>query len=256
MALLPRDQRHPYLMIEGLEYTDADIADFKIRLGKVYSREVHRVLVLDFESLSVEMAEGLTSMMLIDHKDPQRQSVSTRRAWRQLFEVRGPLVFELIMKFFSTFRFGEVILDIDVADTLHFGFEVTHSRGDADCWFCIVGRSQAPEKVTVTDLFYLRSMDWAMISGGQFVARLTKHFGFLTEQRLQGLILIIPDLHFSDMAYLLDATAGALVDVVGTPDIDVGAQTVLAPMYHIRYVGLGRGLEMQELQQPHLTRIS
>ncbi|GKD74816.1 hypothetical protein Tco_1333098, partial [Tanacetum coccineum] len=63
----------------------------------------------------------------------------------------------------------------------------------------IVGRSQAPEKVTVTDLFYLRGMDVGsanvpyllarylrlfasgrkqeeMIYEGQFVARLAEHF--------------------------------------------------------------------------------
>ncbi|GJT74947.1 hypothetical protein Tco_1041672 [Tanacetum coccineum] len=68
----------------------------------------------------------------------------------------------------------------------------------------IAGRSQAPEKVTVTDLFYLRGMDvdsvnipclldWylrrfdsgrkhrAMISRGQFVARLAEHFGICDE---------------------------------------------------------------------------
>ncbi|GKE44039.1 hypothetical protein Tco_1471323 [Tanacetum coccineum] len=75
----------------------------------------------------------------------------------------------------------------------------------------IVGRSQAPEKVTMTYLFYLRGMDvgsvnvpyllarylrlfasgrkqGAMISEGQFVARLAEHFGLLTEERLQGLM--------------------------------------------------------------------
>ncbi|GKE92252.1 hypothetical protein Tco_1573347 [Tanacetum coccineum] len=71
----------------------------------------------------------------------------------------------------------------------------------------IVGRSQAPEKVTETELFYLRGMDVGsvnvsyllarylrlfasrrkqgpMISGGQYVARLAEHFGLLTEERL------------------------------------------------------------------------
>ncbi|GKD95742.1 hypothetical protein Tco_1379639 [Tanacetum coccineum] len=75
----------------------------------------------------------------------------------------------------------------------------------------IVGRSQALEKVTVTDLFYLRGMEvgsvnipyllarylrrfasgrkrGAMISREQFVARLAEHFGLLTEERLQGLM--------------------------------------------------------------------
>ncbi|GKC47145.1 hypothetical protein Tco_1064867, partial [Tanacetum coccineum] len=69
--------------------------------------------------------------------------------------------------------------------------------------YSIPGRSQAPEKVTVTDLFYLRGLDvgsvnipyllarylrrfatgrksGALILGSQFVARLAKHFGLLT----------------------------------------------------------------------------
>ncbi|GJR21179.1 hypothetical protein Tco_0969706 [Tanacetum coccineum] len=77
----------------------------------------------------------------------------------------------------------------------------------------IAGRSQAAEKVTVTDLFYLRGMDvgsvnipyllarylrlfalgrkqGALISGGQFVAHLAEHFGLLTKKRLQGLMVI------------------------------------------------------------------
>nr|GEW39250.1 hypothetical protein [Tanacetum cinerariifolium] len=120
MALPPSDQRHPYLRFEGLEYTDADIVDFKMTLGKIYSRKVHKVLVLDFESLPAKMDEGLTSRMLMEHRDAQGQSVFTSRAWRRLFEVRGLLVFELIMDFFSTFRFGEVILNVDVANTLQF----------------------------------------------------------------------------------------------------------------------------------------
>ncbi|GJX87894.1 hypothetical protein Tco_0339908 [Tanacetum coccineum] len=68
---------------------------------------------------------------------------------------------------------------------------------------CITGKSQAPKKVTMANLFYLRGMDvvsvnipyllakylrlfaaarksGAHISGGQFVARLAKHFGLLT----------------------------------------------------------------------------
>ncbi|GJW31941.1 hypothetical protein Tco_0051973, partial [Tanacetum coccineum] len=71
----------------------------------------------------------------------------------------------------------------------------------------IAGRSHAPEKVTMTDMFYLRGLDVrsvnipyllarylrrfaagrksrALISGVQFVARLAEHFGLLTEERL------------------------------------------------------------------------
>ncbi|GKD71675.1 hypothetical protein Tco_1325765 [Tanacetum coccineum] len=81
------DVEQPWGMFEGLDYTDADITDFEDRLGMIYSRGIHRVLVLDFESLSVVMVEGLTSRMLMEHRDIQGQSVFTSRAWRRLFEV-------------------------------------------------------------------------------------------------------------------------------------------------------------------------
>ncbi|GKE00337.1 hypothetical protein Tco_1388320, partial [Tanacetum coccineum] len=48
MAPLPlREQRHPFLMYQGLEYSDKDIADFKERLGRIHDRGTHRVQVLD-----------------------------------------------------------------------------------------------------------------------------------------------------------------------------------------------------------------
>ncbi|GJW29517.1 hypothetical protein Tco_0046392 [Tanacetum coccineum] len=78
--------------------------------------------------------------------------------------------------------------------------------------YSIAGRSQAPKMVTVTDLFYLRGLDvgsvnisyllarylrrftarrksGAHIFGGQFVARLAKHFGLLNVEILQGLTI-------------------------------------------------------------------
>ncbi|GKC49507.1 hypothetical protein Tco_1072252, partial [Tanacetum coccineum] len=39
MALLLRDQRHQYLRYKGLQYTNADIADFEMRLARIYRRE-------------------------------------------------------------------------------------------------------------------------------------------------------------------------------------------------------------------------
>ncbi|GJW22812.1 hypothetical protein Tco_0033434 [Tanacetum coccineum] len=90
----------------------------------------------------------------------------------------------------------------------------------------IVERSQAPEKVTVTDLFYLRGLDVRSvnisyllarylrrfaagrksgdhISGGQFVARLAEHFGLLTAEILVGLIVITLELSIIDMGELV-----------------------------------------------------
>ncbi|GKD59524.1 hypothetical protein Tco_1297033 [Tanacetum coccineum] len=97
----------------------------------------------------------------------------------------------------------------------------------------IAGRSQAPEKLTMTNLFYLRGMDVGsvnipyilarylriftsgrkrgeMISRGQFVAHLAEHFRLLTEQP--------------------DAAASALEDVHGALNVDEGAQVVPAPV--------------------------
>nr|GEX61459.1 putative reverse transcriptase domain-containing protein [Tanacetum cinerariifolium] len=81
MALPPRDQRHQYLRFVGLEYTDSDITDFKDRFGKIYYRGIHRVLVLDFESLQAMMAEGFTSRMPMEHSDTRRseRDLSIRR---------------------------------------------------------------------------------------------------------------------------------------------------------------------------------
>ncbi|GKD67796.1 hypothetical protein Tco_1321886 [Tanacetum coccineum] len=45
--------------------------DFKMRLAKIYKREVHRVQVFDFRGLPDLIAEGLSTRMLIEHRDAQ-----------------------------------------------------------------------------------------------------------------------------------------------------------------------------------------
>ncbi|GKD07566.1 hypothetical protein Tco_1187251 [Tanacetum coccineum] len=236
---------------EGLQYTNVDIADFETRLARIYRKEVHRVLAFDFGGLPDLMAEMLSTRMLIEHMDAQRQSVFISQAWRRLFDIKGPLVHELILEFFNTFR--EFILDLGLhsteeMQTAGFGLYWTKSarripdKGDLrDYWigissagdflgtapsytfimdpmvrlchrlitYSIVGRIQAPKKVTMTNLFYLRGMDigsvnvpyllarylrlfasrrkqGAMISGGQYLDHLAEHFGLMTEERLQG----------------------------------------------------------------------
>ncbi|GJW86476.1 hypothetical protein Tco_0161816, partial [Tanacetum coccineum] len=116
----------------------------------------------------------------------------------------------------------------------------------------IAGRSQAPKKVTVTGLFYLRGMDvdsvnvpyllarylrlftterksGAHIFGGQFVARLADHFGLMTAEILVGLTVIALELLVIDMAELPDDAAGAPVEVEDALIINEGGQTDLAP---------------------------
>ncbi|GKF18068.1 hypothetical protein Tco_0062986 [Tanacetum coccineum] len=66
------------------------------------------------------MAEGLTGRMLMEHRDAQGQGVFISQALRRLFEIQGPMVHELILDFFSTFRFREAVLDLDTAEALQF----------------------------------------------------------------------------------------------------------------------------------------
>ncbi|GKF66445.1 hypothetical protein Tco_0192962, partial [Tanacetum coccineum] len=120
MALPPHGQRQRFLRYEGLEYSNADIANFEAILARIYRREVHSVPVFDFGGLPDLMAEGLSARMLIEHQDDQGVSLFTSRAWRRLFYIRGPLVHELILEFYSTFRFGQAILDLDTLGTLQF----------------------------------------------------------------------------------------------------------------------------------------
>ncbi|GJY64565.1 hypothetical protein Tco_0466025 [Tanacetum coccineum] len=267
MALPPREQRHRFLRYEGMEFPDTDIVNFKGRLARIHRRKVspNSTLIFNFGGLPDLMAEGLSGRMLMEHRDEVGVSVFTSRAWRRMFDIRGPLVHGLILEFFSTFRFGQAILDLDTPRTLQFQLGRAESarqipdKGDLrDYWMgilsagdflgtapsytlnrdlilrlchrliacSIAGRSQTPEKVTVTDLFYLRGMDvdsvnvpyllarylrlfaagrksGAHIYGGQFVARLAEHFGLLTVEILGGLMVIAPELPIIDMTELV-----------------------------------------------------
>ncbi|GKB75596.1 hypothetical protein Tco_0942491 [Tanacetum coccineum] len=142
--------------------------------------------------------------------------------------------------------------------------------------YSIAGRSQAPKKVTMTDLFYLRGINvdsvnvpyllarylrlfaarrksGAYIFGGQFVARLTKHFRLLTIEILGGLTVIARKLSIINIAELVrlqsctqfndtwawvamgperqpDVTDGAPAIAKDAPAVDEGDQAVLAPI--------------------------
>ncbi|GJY56723.1 hypothetical protein Tco_0455838 [Tanacetum coccineum] len=175
--------------------------------------EVHRVQVFNFGGLPDLMAEGLSARMLMEHRDAHGESLFTSRAWRRLFDIRGPLVHELILEFFSTFRFGQAILDLVTLGALQFqlggarrriswrqfilslglhtneeiqtaGFTLSYTAiWDPILRLChrliacsIAERSQTPEKVTVIDLFYLRGMDVDSINVPYLLARYLRLF--------------------------------------------------------------------------------
>ncbi|GKC43564.1 hypothetical protein Tco_1061286, partial [Tanacetum coccineum] len=207
MALPPREQRNPFLRYQGLEYTDADIKDFETRLARIYRREVHMV-----------DAQGA----ILDLDTPgelqfQLGGVRRRMSWRQFILALGLHTDEEMQTAGSTPSYT-TIRDVIL--------RLCHRLITCS----IAGRSQEPEKVTVTNIFYLRGMDVdsvnvpyllarylrlftagrkseAHISGGQFVARLAEHFGLLTAKILRGFTVIAPDLPIIDMAELPDAAA-------------------------------------------------
>ncbi|GJQ92886.1 hypothetical protein Tco_0004025 [Tanacetum coccineum] len=228
MALPPRDQRHHYLRFEGLGYIDADIIDFEERLEL--------------------MAEGLSGRMLMEHRDAQGQSIFTSRAWRRLFEIRGPLFqlggvrrrirwreFILGMSLHTVEEIESVEMSY-VGDFLSTTPSYTSIR-DPMLRLChrliacnIAGRSQAPEKVTVTDLFYLRGMDVGSINIPIFwldlpvidMAKLVRLQ--ICEELDDTWAWVAPGPDRQQVA-----VAGALVVTEDAPIVDEGALVVLAP---------------------------
>ncbi|GKC76801.1 hypothetical protein Tco_1127575 [Tanacetum coccineum] len=179
--LPPREQRHPFLRYQGLEYTDADIADFEER-------------------------------MVMEHRDDAGVVVFTSRAWGRLFDTRGPLV--------ETFELEAVYSSLGI----------TYRGGDGVPWMMahsIAGRSQAPEKVTVTALFYLRGLDVGLVNIPYLLARYLKRFA--ARERAGS--------YFWWTAWVAmeperqpDAAAGAPADVGDPPIVNEGNQAVLAPV--------------------------
>ncbi|GKD18445.1 hypothetical protein Tco_1207603, partial [Tanacetum coccineum] len=171
MALPPRDQRHQYVRCEGLQYTDADIVDFKTRLTRIYRRE---------GCLRSEFREAILDLDTLRALQFQLGGARRRLSWRQFI--------------------------IPDKGDLRDYWEGISSAGD------FLGT--APSYTFIRDpilrlchrylrLFTAGRKSKALISGGQFVARLAKHFRLLTEERLQGLTVIAPALPVIDIAELV-----------------------------------------------------
>ncbi|GJS80056.1 hypothetical protein Tco_0729937 [Tanacetum coccineum] len=143
----------------------------------------------------------ITERLRMQHKDVDGEVLFSTFVLSELLGIRGSLVREIILKFFSTLRFIEGILDLDTADTF---------------------QGQAPEKVTTTDLFFLYNMDEGMVVnvpyllaqylfrhacgrkvgaqmfGDQFIAHLGIHFVVIMEQSLQTLTVKVCELPTTD----------------------------------------------------------
>nr|GEV38742.1 hypothetical protein [Tanacetum cinerariifolium] len=150
--------------------------------------QVDQVHVLDFEGLTEDMRQGLTDRLRMVYTWAEGHVLFTSHAWRRLFEIQGHWI-----------AFDRDFLEMVPSYT---------SIRDPLRRLCyrliamsIFGRGQAPDKVTATDLFYLRSMDegtavnvpyllarylfrhaegrkhGARMLSGHFVGCLAEHFG-------------------------------------------------------------------------------
>nr|GEV77899.1 hypothetical protein [Tanacetum cinerariifolium] len=219
MAPLPaRNLRHTWLRFKGQDYTDVDIQDFEERLGRIFDRQILRVRVLDFDILTKEMNQALTDRLRIEHTGVDGKVMFTSYAWRQLFGIHGPLVRELILEFFSTFRFGDSLLTEEEMDIDGFraywieGLRDIDSKLDFRDYSTVISSAgDFLSTVTSTDLFFLRIMDegtsmnflyllayyifirtsrrrqGARMSGGHFIARLGVHCRVITKESLRTL---------------------------------------------------------------------
>ncbi|GKC08980.1 uncharacterized mitochondrial protein-like protein [Tanacetum coccineum] len=175
---------HTTYQVEG--YTDEIVQDFEQRLDTIFGRQVNRVHVLDFARMTEEMRKTLVNRMRMVYTWAEGHELFTSHAWRRLFEIRGPLVREFILEFFST------SLGLHTAKEMaEDGFEV----------YCISGRGQAPKKVTAIDLFYLRSMDQGMANVLYLLAQyLFRH----AEGRKSGALIIEYLVKISKKARILE----------------------------------------------------
>nr|GEV18923.1 uncharacterized protein ycf2 [Tanacetum cinerariifolium] len=159
--LPPREQRHLFLRYQGLEYSNHHITNFEERLERIHDRVQH----LDFKGMPEQMRDFLYTRMWMEHRDGDGVVLFTSEAWGRLFDNRGPLVRELILERRLSWR--EFILDLGLhtweeMESFSFARMMTHS---------IAGRSQALEKMTVKELFYLRGLnqnppaEWPILPG-------------------------------------------------------------------------------------------
>ncbi|GJZ91595.1 hypothetical protein Tco_0663522 [Tanacetum coccineum] len=207
----------------------------------VYFNDLLRFNIIYPDDLELDKDNDDNEINIIQSSEGDGQTVFTSQAWRRLFEIRGSLVHKLILEFFSTFRFGDGVLDLDTPRALQFqlggvrhrmswreftlgmglhnvkeiglvGFSAYWAesarqipdKGDLSAYWVgissvvdflgttpsytsirdpmlllchrliacnIAGRRQAPKKVTVADLFYLRRVDVGSIYIYYMVAR-------------------------------------------------------------------------------------
>ncbi|GJW93571.1 hypothetical protein Tco_0173243 [Tanacetum coccineum] len=110
----------PLAQIPGKGYGEDIVYSYEQRLETIWGRSVNQVYVLDFTSLTEGVRQTLGDRLSMVYTGDEGQELFTSNAWRRLFEIRAPLVRELILESLSTCRMSDTEMGLDVADTLCF----------------------------------------------------------------------------------------------------------------------------------------
>ncbi|GJY39433.1 hypothetical protein Tco_0425797 [Tanacetum coccineum] len=110
MAPLPHhDLRHLWLRYQVKGYDKGIVHNYEQTLETIWGRAVNRVHVLGFAGLIDGMRQTLADSLSMVYIGDDGHALFISHAWRRLLEVRGPLVREFMLEFFSTCRVTSVI---------------------------------------------------------------------------------------------------------------------------------------------------
>ncbi|GKE33763.1 hypothetical protein Tco_1453085 [Tanacetum coccineum] len=231
--LPPRDQRHPWLGYQVEGYTEDIIHNYEQRLEMIFGRSFNRVHILDFAGLTEGMRQTLAGRMSdtemgLDVADTLCFQLGGARQdgfeayWlgsERVIPNKGDLRDYWIKIYLDKDFLGPTPSYVYIRDPVR---KLCHMMIS----YSISGKRQAPEKVTGTDLFYIRSMDqgtsiipyllahylfkhveWrksgARLSGEHFIGRLATHFGLVSDEELRGLSVITRELPMIDLHELV-----------------------------------------------------
>ncbi|GJY35663.1 hypothetical protein Tco_0421041 [Tanacetum coccineum] len=249
MTLPSRNKRHAWLRFDTQDYTKEGIQDFKSMLGKIYNRQVHQVQFLNFDVLTEDMKQDMTERLTMEHTDAQGHDASLRVIASKA---------ELRDYWTRISSSGDFLTLVPSYTLIREPLKRLCHRMIA---FTIARRGQAPEKVTTTDLFFLRSMDegtvvnvpyllaqylfrfslvrkkGAQMSEGYFIVRLGVHFRVIMEESLQTLTMEVRGLTTIDIDELirLRICEAAQVDPKAPQeDVAAGHEGVQSDLAHVQ----------------------
>ncbi|GKA28242.1 hypothetical protein Tco_0714410 [Tanacetum coccineum] len=166
----------------------------------------------DFAGLTEGMRQTLAGILRMIYTRDEGQELFTSHAWRRLFEIRAPLVWEFILEFLSTCRMSDKKMGLDVADT--FCFQLGGARHRMTWRQFILTLGLHTDEEMAEDRFgaywlgtegrHLRRhakgrKSGARLSGGYFIGRLAAHFRLVSDQGLRGLAMVTRELPLIDL---------------------------------------------------------